>query len=150
MPTNIQKIAPYLIIAVLILSSCAPKATRQLRRAEKLIRKAELNGATWGSDTVYLTREVITPLVSTDTVVALTYDTITVFKDRVLTKVKISQKEVFIKSECLPDTIRIEVPIEVNRKIEAPPCYQWIKWWWILIAFGAGVLAISIYRVVVR
>lgn len=139
-----------IIIVALLAVSCAPKATRQLRRAEKLIRKAELNGAEWKTDTVFQDREVITERVTVDTVVAMTRDTITVFKDKVITKVKISPNTVFIKTECLPDTIKIEVPVQVVREIEAPPCYQVIKWWWLLIAFGAGVLTIAIWRAVAR
>lgn len=145
----IKKYIYFLIIATLI-SACAPKATRQLRRAEKLIRKAELNGAEWKTDTVYVTKEVITEKQVLDTIVQFTTDTIRISKDRVVTKIKVSPKTIFVHSECLPDTIRIEVPIQVNREIEAPSCYQFIKWWWLLIAFGAGVLGISIWRAVAR
>lgn len=148
---KLSRFVPYLIIAILTVAiSCAPKATRQLRRAEKLIRKAELNGANWKTDTVFVTKEVVTPLVSTDTVVQLTYDTITVFKDRVLTKVKVSPKEVYIKSECLPDTLFVKVPVTVTKTIEAPPCYQWIKWWWLVVAFGCGAIVFALYRAFAR
>ncbi|HMG89601.1 MAG TPA: hypothetical protein VK589_06065, partial [Chryseolinea sp.] len=42
----------YIILALTaVLTACGPAS--KLRRAEKLIQKAELQGATWKSDTVY-------------------------------------------------------------------------------------------------
>jgi len=109
------------IILALILSSCG--AANQLKRAERLIAKAEAKGAKWSVDTVYVTKEVIVPEVKFDTVIQKVNftDTLTIVKDNIVTKVKVNTitKEIFVSTKCPPDTIRIEVPVRIDKSIKA-------------------------------
>lgn len=115
------------------MTGCADKATRQLRRAERLIKKAEQNGAVWKTDTVFLDKEVITEKLVTDTLTEFTTDTIRITKDRIVTVVKVSPKTIYVRSECLPDTIRIKVPVTVTKILHAPESKYSMKWWWLII-----------------
>lgn len=135
----------YLIIILLIFTSCGPAA--KLRRAEKLIAKAEKQGAKWKSDTVFKTIEVMTVKTQFDTVLKHVNftDTITLTKDKIVTKVKINTvtKEVFVSTKVPADTIRVEVPVIVNREIKAGHGF----WYYLIrglllaiLAFVAGYL----------
>lgn len=136
----------YFIIALVILTSCGPQA--KLRRAERLIAKAEAQGARWKSDTVFVEKQIITRERHIDTLIQRVdfRDTITVIQDKVVTKVKINTvtKEVFIDTECPPDTVKISVPVVVNREISAKK-RSWtfyVAWALLLIiaAFVTGYL----------
>jgi hypothetical protein len=117
--------ASYIIIGALALwitiSSCGPAG--KLRRANRLIDQAVAAGATVKTDTVFVTKTVIVPETHFDTVltrVNLT-DTITVEKDKVITKVKINTvtKEVFVSTKC-PERIKeVKVPVQVFKTISA-------------------------------
>lgn len=115
------KYLPFLIGLVLVLSSCGP--ANKLRRAERLISAAEAQGAKWSVDTVFKEIKVITPKIEFDTVLRQVNftDTITVEKDKVITRFKINTltKEIFVHTECPPDTIRVEVPVTVTKEIKA-------------------------------
>jgi len=122
-----------LLIVLLVLISCGPAA--KLRRAERLIAKAELQGAHWGSDTVWKSTDVFIPVIHTDTVVLNTPgDTITITRDRLQVKLKIRRDSIYVDGKCLPDTIRIKVPVTVTKTIEARAGMPW--WAWVLIAIG--------------
>ena len=98
-----------IIISALLLTSCGPAA--KLRRAERLIRKAEAMGAVWHVDTVFTEREIPVPRVHRDTVVVnAPGDTIYITKERLRVKVKVSHDSVYVSGECLPDTIRAAGP----------------------------------------
>jgi hypothetical protein len=106
---------------ILILSSCG--SSHYLKKAERALKKAEQLGADIKSDTVYIDKEVIVPQTHFDTVLTEVNfrDTITVTKDRVITRVKVNtvEKKIFVETECLPDTVKIQVPVTVTRKISA-------------------------------
>lgn len=115
------------ILIIMIMASCSPAA--KLRRAEKLIAKAEEMGAKWHVDTVYVTKHVIVPETHFDTVLTEVNfrDTITVEKDKVVTRVKVNtvSKEIFIETKCPPDTIKIKVPVTVTKTIKAKGYSLW-------------------------
>lgn len=126
-----------IILAGLILASCG--ANYHLRRAEHHLKKAELKGALIGSDTVWKSVEIYVPEVTTDTVFrSLQGDTVRIEKDRLKIKyVKLPGDSVYIEGKCETDTVKIEVPVTVTKNIQAT---SWIKWWYLLIAFGIGAL----------
>jgi hypothetical protein len=128
-----------------LIASCSPKGTRQLRRAERLIQKAELNGAKWSSDTVFKDREVITKETKTEYKDRVSNDTIYVYKDKVRTKVLVKNDTIYVESKCLPDTIKIQVPVRVDKRIDAPPCEQQIKWWHCLI----GLIVVAVVFLII-
>jgi len=127
-----------LIVIAVMLASCG--SAYKLRRAERLIKKAESMGAVWHVDTVFTEREVPVPRVQRDTVLLnAPGDTIYITKERLRVKVKVSHDSVYVSGECLPDTIRISVPVTVKKTITAKTGPPW--WFWILFA-GVFVLGI--------
>lgn len=135
---------PWLLILIGgIVVSCGPAA--KLRRAEKLIKKAEEQGAVWHVDTVYQMTPVEIESVRVDSVfVAKPGDTVTIEKERLKVKyVRLPGDSVFIEGECEADTIYKAVPVVVNRKLEAK---GGIKWWWLLVAAAGGMILASLLR----
>lgn len=132
---------PFIIL--LILSSCS--ASNQLKRANKLISKAEAKGATWSIDTVFQTIEIVRESIKLDTVVDYTTDTIVVTKDKLITKVLINEKEkkVYIESKLPADTVVKVVTHTVTKTITAGKN----NILWIVLAVIAGVVVV---RVVLR
>lgn len=114
-----------IIICLLIVQSCGPaaKATRKLRRAERLIIQAEALGATWKQDTVFRLVPVEVKSVKTDTVFSShPGDTVVVEKERLRVKyVKMPGDSVYIEGECKADTVYKQVPVVVNKSIKCPP-----------------------------
>ena len=103
--------------------------------------KAILKGAVVKADTIYIDREVIVPEIKFDTVLRQVNfsDTIVVEKDKVVTKLKVNTitKEIFVETKCPPDTIRIKVPVTIEKTITAK---GGIKWWWLVFVFFAGAV----------
>lgn len=128
---------PLAILAVILLASCSPAS--KLRRAEKLIKKAQEQGATWESDTVFREIPVFVERVALDTLfVPKVGDTVVLTKDKLTLKyVKMAGDTVFISGECEADTVKIEVPVTVTKEITAE-CR--IKWWHVLIGFVVGAI----------
>lgn len=108
-------------VLLLFLTSCG--ASHYLKKAERALKKAEQLGAKIDSDTVFVDKEVIVPKIEFDTVLRQVdfRDTIIVEKDKVVTRLKINTvtKEVFVHTECPPDTLIIRVPVTVNREISS-------------------------------
>lgn len=133
------------LLILFLASSCGAKF--HLRQAERHLRKAEMLGAKVSKDTVFVDREWISPQIQFDTVVKQVnfIDTVIVTKDNVITKVKVNtvEKEIYIKTTCPPDTLRIEVPVQVNDNIDA----GW-PWWWLIVAgfIGLGIGALIMGR----
>lgn len=127
-----------LIIASLLLFSCGPSA--KLRRAEHLIKQAELQGAKWHQDTVY--KEVITKGDSVK--IDIPIDRIFLIHDTVLVHgpvrlhYRLLHDTLRLTAECTPDTIK--VPVTVYKSIVAPPCPKGQLWKG--VGFGAGGLLI--------
>lgn len=108
-------------LLVFILSGCGP--AHHLRKAEKHLKKAELKGADVSADTLWKTMNVPVPIVQFDTLLQRVNfrDTITVEKDKIITKIKYDTitRSMFVSSKAERDTIKIEVPVIVNRTIKA-------------------------------
>ena len=110
-----------LILAGALLASCS--ASNQLKRANRLIAKAEANGAKWSetskTDTVFVIKEVSVPGVEVDTVANLTADTIIVTKDIVITKVVVDTrtKKVYVKTTVKPDTIKVRTYYTITKTV---------------------------------
>lgn len=137
-------ILPYLLLSVALLSSCGPAG--KLRRAEKLIKKAELQGATWKTDTVYVERTVFVPETRVDSIFTVKPgDSVLIFKDRLEVKIKrLAGDTIFVDAKCDTVTITERIPVVVNREITAK---GWLRWWHLVIAFFAGAI---IGRFVIR
>lgn len=135
-----------LLLVVILLTSCGPAS--KLRRAERLIKKAELQGGQWRVDTVF--KEV--PVFITETrldsiIVSKPGDTVVIQKDRLkIAYIKLPGDSVWIEGECAADTVYTKVPVRVEKVIYAPQ--KGLKLWqWILIALAAGlILGILIRR----
>ena len=109
------------IILALIISSCGP--TFYLKRAERDLKRAEQLGAKIKTDTVWIDKIVYVHEYKTDTLFKQVdfRDTVTLETTKVLTKVKVNTvtKEVYIKSVCKSDTVKIKVPVTIIKKIKA-------------------------------
>lgn len=130
-----------LLIAILLFS-CAPQA--KLRRAEKLIKKAELLGAQWRVDTVKVNVPVFIDRIALDTLlISGTSDTVVITKDRLRLKyVNLPGDTVWISGECDSLTIIKEVPVTITKVIQAPD--KGLKWWQ-LILIGAGAMLVLFF-----
>lgn len=140
-----------LLILTVIFSSCGPGT--KLRRAERLINKAEAMGATWRTDTVYREETITVMGVKTDTVFTpVGTDTVTIEKERLMVKfVQLPGKKVYIEGECAPDTITVEIPVTVTKTIQAPKqkgIWHYTHWFGIIAAgaFVCGLVVRSLWR----
>jgi hypothetical protein len=90
-------------------------------------------------DTVYVDKTVIVSETKFDTVFSIlrATDTLTIIKDRMITKLKIDtlSKKVFVSVKCPADSIVVRVPVTVTKKIDAD-----FPWGWIVLAFCAGAI----------
>ena len=131
---------PWILVALLAVA-CGP--TAKLRRAEKLIKKAEELGAVWHVDSVQVEIPVPVESVRVDTVErVLPGDSIVLTKDRLKVIVKrLPGDTIRVTGECAADTIKVKVTKTVTKTIEAK---GGIKWWWLILAglVGAGLVAI--------
>jgi hypothetical protein len=134
----------YLIAALaLVIASCSPES--KLRRASRLIRQAEASGIKWISDTVFVPLTITVPAVTTDTVVQVQSwrDTITVVKDRLVTRVVVNpvEKTVYIASKCDSVVVIRKVPHTVTREIRVGDSW-WTnaKQWFLWLIIGAGAM----------
>lgn len=132
----ITKLLPYIIV---VLTSCSPNF--YVKKAERALKKAEQLGVTVKPDTIYITREIITPEYKYDTLIKQVdfRDTIRITDTRVETKIKINYltKEVYIENKVKPDTLKIEVPITVTKEI-----HSGYSLWDLLIIVAIALLVI--------
>lgn len=133
----------YLFLLIFILSACGP--AHHLRQAERHIRKAEQLGASIRVDTVYISKEIVVPELRTDTLVKTVNfrDTLFLDRDRIKIKLRIDtlKKVVYISVKCPPDTLKIEVPINVIREIKPK-----FPWWYLVAAFVCGGFVVYLIR----
>jgi hypothetical protein len=127
------------ILLAICLTACGPAS--KLRRAERLIRKAELQGAEWRVDTVKINVPVFFDRIALDTLlISRPSDTVYLQKDRLKLKyVKLPGDTVWISAECDSLTIIREVPVTVTKVLYAPD--KGLRWWQ-LILIGAGAMLV--------
>lgn len=134
-----------ILIISIVLTSCGPAA--KLRRAERLINKAEELGAKWHVDTVTTMIRVPVPQIYVKEVHhAPVLDTVIVEKDRLKVKVvRLPGDSIFIEGKCAADTVIQEVPVTVTKTIEAK---DGLRWWWLLVAIAAGMIIGAVLRII--
>lgn len=134
-----------------LLSSCG--VNHHLRKAEKHLRKAEALGAKVKADTLWRTLEIPVPVIEFDTVLRVDHfrDTITVQNDKVVTRLKYDTitKMMYMSSECTPDTIKIKVPVIVNKEIKSPRGF-WYYFQFIAIALVVGFILGAVFWAALR
>jgi hypothetical protein len=125
------------ICLAVVLMSCGPAA--KLRRAERLIAKAEQQGAVWHVDTIKVEIPIPVPQIQTDTIVQVkTGDTVVIEKDRLKVVIRrLPGDTIKVEAECKADTIYRKIPIVVEKKIEAE---SWLKWWMLIVAAAVGLI----------
>src|SRR5688572_18723911 len=127
------------IVYITIFTSCGPAV--KLRRAERIIKKAELQGATWTVDTVYRDIPVIVPEIKFDTLIReLNFkDTLVITRNKVVTKIKVDtiNKTIYVSTKCPERSTIQKTPVIVNKTIQAK---TWLRWWYILVAFAVGYI----------
>jgi hypothetical protein len=126
-----------LLVMIYLLSGCSP--ARKLKRAEKLIAKAEEQGAKWHVDTVTVEVPVFVPSVRVDsTIVIKAGDTVTIEKERLKVRyIRLKGDTIKIEAECAADTIYKKIPVTIVKTIKSK---GGIKWWWIPIALLVGAI----------
>jgi hypothetical protein len=130
-----------ILLSLLILIGCGPAS--KLKRAERLIAKAEADGARWTHDTVFVDHPVFIEEVKRDSIFfSLPGDTVRIEKDRLrVTYVRLPGDSVYIEGECKSDTVKIQVPITITNTIESKSGFSW---YYLIIAglVGAGIIAL--------
>lgn len=126
-------------LVFLVLVSCS--SAHKLRRAEKLISKAEELGAKWRVDSVQVEVPVIVPEIRVDSIfVAKPGDSVVLYKDRLKVIVKrLAKDTIMIQAECEADTIRVKVTKTVTKTIQAKNGYTL----WEMIILGIAALAVG-------
>lgn len=135
----------FLFLIVLLMVSCGPAA--KLRRAERLIKKAELLGATWTIDSVQVKVPVFLKEIRVDSIFKdRVGDTVVITKDRLTVKyVRIPGDSVFVEGFMPADTVYKTVTKTIQKVIYAPQ--KGLKWWhFILIGMGVMTVIFFIFR----
>lgn len=124
------------ILLIIALAGCGPSATRKLRRAERLIKKAEESGATWTVDSVMVKVPVFLTETRVDSIIrSLPGDTVILTRDKLrVVYVKLPGDSVYIEGACLADTVFTEVPVTITKVISAPRSN-----WWRALLIGAAI-----------
>lgn len=134
-----------LVLALILLVSCGP--TGKLKRAKKLIAKAESQGAVWTSDTITVKVPVFLTETHLDSIfVSKPGDTVVLKEDRLEIRfVRLPGDSVFIEGECKADTVYKEVPVTVTNVIKAPD--KGFKIWHALaLGFIIGLIFVIVLR----
>lgn len=141
-------IAALIVIAILIGLMTGCGVNHHLRKAEKHLKKAEQLGAKVHADTLWKLMEVPVPEIKRDTILkSVSFrDTITVIQDNITTRLKYDTvtRTMFLESECIPDTIKIKVPVIVNKQISSPRGF-WYYFRFIAIALIVGFILGAIF-----
>ena len=135
-----------LFLLVMLFTSCNPAANK-LRRAERLIKKAESLGATWHVDSVRVEVPVFLKEIRVDSIFKdRPGDTVVLIKDRLkVTYVRLPGDSVYLDGESKADTVYQTVTKTVQKVIYAPD--KGLKWWhFILIGFFLAVFLLWGFR----
>lgn len=133
------------IIILLLLISCGPVA--KLKRAERLIKKAEEMGAVWHTDTIVQEIKVPVPeIVVQEIHHAPLHDTVRIEKEKLKIKVvRIPGDSIFVEGKCIADTIIKKVPVTITKTIKAT---GGLRWWWLIVAAAVGMLLGAIIKLI--
>jgi len=128
----------WIILGLLILSGCS--SANKLRRAEKLISKAEELGAKWRVDSVQIEVRVPVESVRVDTIIQVKVgDTVVIQKDRLKTIIRrVAKDTIMIQAECEADTIRVKVTKTITKTIQAKSGYT--LWEMIILGIAADAV----------
>lgn len=145
-----------LLLIVILFTSCGPGA--KLRRAEKLIAKAELEGATWKRDTVFVDRTIHVPGPETRVNVPVpTYRDTVIYKDSVRIEIKWRRGKdgrvdtVEVAAKCPDINIKEHNATVINNEITAPKSTKVAPWWRTAALIGWGIILLVIFlRVIVK
>jgi hypothetical protein len=131
------------LIVTICVTACGPSA--KLRRAEKLIAKAEAQGAQWHTDSVVVEIPVPVESVRVDTVEkVLPGDSIIIEKERLKVIVKrLPGDTIRVTGECKADTIKVRVTKRITKTIKADGFSLWqlIIMALVMLLAGYGVRA---------
>ena len=132
------------ILLIIFFTGCASnKANRKLKRAEKLTKQAIELGAVVTPDTVYKWRTVFIDSVRVDSIfTSIVGDTVYLEKERLRVKyVRLKGDSIFIRGECLADTVKIQVPVTVTKEIKTGLSALIVVQWSILALLVGAVLS---------
>ena len=128
-----------------ISASCGP--AHYLKKADRALKKAEQLGAKITPDTVYIDRTYIVPERTVDTLLLRVNftDTIRMETEKVKWKTKVNTvtRTIYTQVTCKPDTIKIKVPVTVEKEIKA----GYGQWHLSLVALWCLILGAIIGRV---
>lgn len=133
----------YLLILLILCSCASNKANRKLKRSERLTNEAIALGAKVTADTVYKEIHVFIPQVRVDSIFTSSVgDTVYLEKERLKIKyVRLPGDSVFISGNCEADTVKISVPVTVNKEIKTGLGVLTVVQWSILALLIGAVLA---------
>jgi hypothetical protein len=132
-----------LLLTVLLLGCASNKANRKLKRAERLTAQAIELGAKVTPDTVYKWRTVFIDSVRVDSIfTSVVGDTVYLERERLKVKyVRLKGDSIFIRGECLADTVKIQVPVTVTKNIKTGISVLIVVQWSILAMIVGVVLS---------
>lgn len=135
------------IILILVMAACSPSS--QLRRANKLISKAEAAGLSWSIDTVFKETTFFIPQTRVDSIFKTTPgDTVILQRERLkVVYIRLPGDSVLITGSCDSVTIIKEVPVTITKVISAPKSNWWRA---LLIGIGIGAFAVVIALIALR
>jgi len=125
----------FLTITILLLASCSPQ-----KRLHRLVTKhPELTRI----DTIKIQDSVFVPGTNVDTVFrsSLLHDTVTITQGKLQIKLIEINDTIYLNAKVEPDTIIITKEIPVQKIVHIEPEKWWVRWWWVFLLVGLGVLA---------
>lgn len=137
----------YILIVLLLFGCASNKANRKLKRAERLTQQAIELGAKVTSDTVYKWRTVFIDSVRVDSIfTSVIGDTVYLERERLKVKyVRLKGDSIFIRGECLADTVKIQVPVTVTKEIKSGLGVLVVVQWSILALIVGAVIGAVIH-----
>ena len=138
----------YLLLIIFFTGCASNKANRKLKRAERLIAQAEQLGAKVTADTIFKTIPVFIESVKYDSIfTSRVGDTVYLEKERLKIKyVRLPGDSVFISGNCEADTVKITVPVTVNKEIKTGLGVLTVVQWSILALIVGAILCKILWK----
>lgn len=133
------------VIIAILLASCGPAS--KLRRAERLINKAEELGAKWHIDSIRVEVPVFIIETRVDSIfIQKQGDTVVLEKERLKVKImRLPGDTVKVEAECSADTVRVQVTKVITTTIEAK---SGLGWYWLIVAAAGGMILSAIIKII--